>query len=421
MLIAVGSTNPVKLIIDNVGWYKYISSSTGYSVNNGEAAPDPIVRVYDHNNPPTNEDGLKYLNYDSAAPEKTFYPTCNNFVEVIDANGNGMPWVERLVENPTATETPAFFPNIGTTFNGTGPDSWSYNLADKLFGLGKSTLYGASVLNGVDLLGRAAVQFFTNNTPSDSDENTPYAGRPYGCWDSGKGSCKYLGYCESSPATTCLTIGGNGATSTCVANGNCISYGYGSESTNSINANQKNTFKNIFLKSISGFWFNNGSYQSESKVSYDAGDKGNLGDGYNIKKCSSTERPLAAPTFGANDADFCAIWPRIENVYLYRGNGTGPALTPVQGKPGEWLIGPGYYTLKFNSFIDAQQQPMKQMKIDWGDGKVDLISNQDNHPSVPHVISHNYNYSAGTGAVSRKIKIEVTDNWGFYKTFPVED
>jgi hypothetical protein len=264
------------------------------------------------------------------------------------------------------------------------------------------------------------VQFFTNNTPSDSDEDAPYAGRPYGCYDDNNGSCKYLGYCESKPAITCLTIGGNGATSTCGADGSCISYGYGSESINSINANQKNTFKNIFLKSISGFWFNNGSYQSESKVSYDAGDQGNLGI-YNIKKCSSTERPLASPTFGANDADFCAIWPRIENVYLYRGNGTGPALTPVQGKPGEWLIGPGYYTLKFNSFIDAQQQPMKQMKIDWGDGKVDIISNQDNHPSVPHVISHNYNYSAGTNAVNRKIKIEVTDNWGFYKTFPVED
>ena len=109
---------------------------------------------------------------------------------------------------------------------------------------------------------------------------------------------------------------------------------------------------------------------------------------------------------------------KISNVYLYRGNGTGPVLAPTNLPEGKWNIGPGYYTLKFNSFVDAEQQPMKEIRIKWGDGNMDIISNQDNHPSTPHIISHNYGYSSGVVAKEKQIKIRMIDNWGYYDDFP---
>ena len=427
--------NYINYEVNTAGWYRYngLPLLENNNINNAGDNPDatfysqirekrpdqdPYIRVYDYNNKPTSEDSLKYLNTDTDAPEKTFYPTCNKFVEVVDSQGNGMPWVERLLKNPTSTTTPDFFPSIGNIFG-----DYSYDLVDKIFGLGwkYSPLYGGTSLNGVDLaMSRAAIQFFTNNTDT-TESNVPYSGRPYGCQDDGSGSCKYIGYCENDPNTTCLMVNGNGSVGTCGNNGNCISYGYKAENTAKFNNNQKNTFKNIFLKAIGGFSFDsdNGGYQSSEDTSYD--DSNLPSGGYNIKKCSSA-RPKDNKDFGSTldaDTDFCAIYPRIRNVYLYRGNGTGPALTPIS--EGKWSIGPGYYTLKFNSFIDAEQQPMKEMRIDWGDGNVDIISNQDNHPSTPHVISHNYNYNVGTTDVSRQIGIKVTDNWGFYKEFPPAD
>lgn len=387
--------------VNSSGWYKFVNG-----INNAEKSAAPFVRVYDHNNKPTTEDGLKYLNVDSSNPEKTFYPTCNKFVQVLDANGNGMPWVERLVKNPTATKTPEFFPDL-TDFG------FNYSLTDKLFGLFYGDLYGPANLKGINLLSSAAVQFFTNNTDANDDSDAPYAGRPYGCQDGGKGSCQYLGYCENNPMVTCLTISGNGNSGTCGDDGRCISYGYKSEEQIYNNANQKNTLKNIFLKAIGGFNFKDGKYEATGLegVSYD-GTSGS----YSIKQCLS--RPADNKDFDP-DSDFCAIYPKINNVYLYRGNGTGPALTPINLANGEWNIGPGYYTLKFNSFIDPEQQPMKELRIDWGDGNMDIISNQDNHPSTPHVISHNYGYTSGVNATSKKIKIKVTDNWDFFGVFPL--
>lgn len=405
--------NFVRYEVNSAGWYKYDGSLlrnysfsyAGSTFNQTtEKTYNPYVRVYDHNNKPTTEDGLKYLNVDSNNPEKTFYPTCSKFVQVLDANGNGMPWVERLIKNPTATKTPEFFPDL-TKFG------FNYSLTDKLFGLFYGDLYGPANLKGINLLSSAAVQFFTNNTDANDNSDAPYAGRPYGCYDDGKGSCQYLGYCENSPMVTCLTVSGDGNSGTCGNDVRCISYGYGSEKMEYNNDNQKNTLKNIFLKAIGGFNFNDGKYETSGLggVSYDYSSSDN------IKQCLS--RPADNKDFDP-DSDFCAIYPKISNVYLYRGNGTGPALTPNNLATGEWNIGPGYYTLKFNSFIDPEQQPMKELRIDWGDGNIDIISNQDNHPSTPHVISHNYGYTSGVGAKTRQIKIKVTDNWDFYKIFP---
>ena len=69
----------------------------------------------------------------------------------------------------------------------------------------------------------------------------------------------------------------------------------------------------------------------------------------------------------------------------------------------------GIYGIEFTTKIDPEQQPLKEIYIDWGDGFTQTITGQNSHPSVddPHVFYHYYRKTP-TG----KIKIEIKDNWG---------
>ena len=74
----------------------------------------------------------------------------------------------------------------------------------------------------------------------------------------------------------------------------------------------------------------------------------------------------------------------------------------------------GIYRLEFNTAVDSEQQPLKNLTIDWGDGNTQIITNQDNHPlaGLPHIFYHYYSQIG-----QKTIVIKVTDNWGFYKTY----
>ena len=71
------------------------------------------------------------------------------------------------------------------------------------------------------------------------------------------------------------------------------------------------------------------------------------------------------------------------------------------------------FGLKFTTTIDPEQQPLKEITIDWGDGSIQTISGQDSHPSAdnPHVFYHFYQK---TGDMT--IKISIKDNWGVAAT-----
>ena len=68
----------------------------------------------------------------------------------------------------------------------------------------------------------------------------------------------------------------------------------------------------------------------------------------------------------------------------------------------------GLYKLEFNTEVNKSQQPLKQIIIDWGDGRSQTIVGQDNRPQAenPHIFYHYYNT---TGPMS--IKIKLIDNW----------
>ncbi|MDD4444056.1 MAG: hypothetical protein PHP81_03220, partial [Patescibacteria group bacterium] len=74
----------------------------------------------------------------------------------------------------------------------------------------------------------------------------------------------------------------------------------------------------------------------------------------------------------------------------------------------------GVYALKFNSLVNAEQQPLNMIYIDWGDTNTQAITGVDHHPDSgnPHVFYHYYSSSP----VGKTITIKIWDNWGKTQT-----
>ena len=70
----------------------------------------------------------------------------------------------------------------------------------------------------------------------------------------------------------------------------------------------------------------------------------------------------------------------------------------------------GVYALKFNTFVNAEQQPLNMIYIDWGDDNQQAITGADHHPDAnnPHVFYHYYDSSP----VGKTVTIRAWDNWG---------
>jgi hypothetical protein len=99
------------------------------------------------------------------------------------------------------------------------------------------------------------------------------------------------------------------------------------------------------------------------------------------------------------------VLPIVQNVKLNGADTNGT----IQ------IDNPGIYTLTFNTIIDKEQQPLRDLFITWGDGEYQNLVNQNHHPdsTQPHTVYHYYK-----NAGSYNLKIRITDNWGFYDNWP---
>ncbi|TFG45538.1 MAG: hypothetical protein E4H31_02580, partial [Dehalococcoidia bacterium] len=98
------------------------------------------------------------------------------------------------------------------------------------------------------------------------------------------------------------------------------------------------------------------------------------------KRCPNDIRPKE--DLGTN-ADYCGIPPKIRNIKLGDGSSNIAKIGPDGGK----------VRLSFNIIANREQQPIKTIYIDWGDGEVNQIPYdaraKDDHAN-PHVYTHAY-------------------------------
>ncbi len=351
-------------------------------INEGTNA-DPPIRVFDNSHPAVDEQGLQYLSANSGDRDKVFNFTCNNFAQVVSGNGDNKAWAVRtgITSDPKwAFNTPPFFEN--TPGVGVG------NL--KLYGRQRNGVpFGASVFDEeYDLLNSGPV--YLQNQYYIKDKAIVFGGRPYDC--SGT-SCMNVGYCSDNPNVMCLFLPKN-YKATCSTPSSCvITYSIGDNDAEYVNKktcsdggfgvcrplwNSTNSFsasgvlKNIFLQSYGTFKYSAGAYIPDSQ-------------GWNVPG------QVSVPTV------------------------TNPVLKLSGQNTGMQVKSSGIYSLEFNTTVDPEQQPLKMIYIDWGDGGVlpnaQAITGQDHKPDTnnPHVFYHYYDKAYG--AMSAKIKIKIWDNW----------
>lgn len=102
--------------------------------------------------------------------------------------------------------------------------------------------------------------------------------------------------------------------------------------------------------------------------------------------------------------------PTISNVYLTLNGNRLPLNSDyfnIQEK--------NLYRLEFNTFVDKEQQPLREIYINWGDGNSQVVKGEDNRIDLsrPHIVYHYYS-SVGP----KKIEIEIKDNWGKKALWP---
>jgi hypothetical protein len=119
---------------------------------------------------------------------------------------------------------------------------------------------------------------------------------------------------------------------------------------------------------------------------------------YNYTRTGAGDMPDPC-SGGIRSNSFCANYPNISGISFVKNGSTG-------------ISGSGWYTLKFNVSVDAEQMPIKTLEINWGDGSANVVKQKidtwssNAQPTFMH-------YYSGTPATSYP-KITVTDNWGFY-------
>jgi hypothetical protein len=377
-------TDPVTSILENIDEANNIT--------------DP-VRVYDYNAPPADENGLKLVS--GTDTDKIFRLTCNNFINVVDSNGDNQAWAKRIsINSAWPTSTPPFFvDNSSTYYNNSsvhGLVSYGRNRANAPFG-------AATWPDSLSLLNSDVInlrnQFSTKNN-EDTSAGTPYGCSNYNGTDSGAG-CNDIGYCSLNPDVYCLTQSGDSFVSkqTCAGGGfgTCVPLWKNYLGQNG-QLDYQNILKTLFLKSYGSYRFTNGAYVS-------GGENTSLNtSNTSLGLCPSSGRPVADFNSLVNAKNsFCYVNPVIGTSTIVTYNNKTVANSNVVT-----VSEKGIYGLQFTSIIDPEQQPLKQIKIDWDDGSTQIITGQDSHPSAanPHIF---YHYYKQTG--TRTIHITITDNW----------
>jgi len=131
------------------------------------------------------------------------------------------------------------------------------------------------------------------------------------------------------------------------------------------------------------------------------------------RRCSNDVRVAYHPL---NTFTYCGIAPKIRNIKLGDGSSNTVKLGPDGGK----------VKLSFNTLVDSQQEPLKKIYIDWGDGTtIDAVPfgyKAKSDPANPHVYTHSYasRVCSNPDDCRYKIRILVEDNWGWCSAFPEE-
>jgi len=340
--------------MDNPGALQKIDES-----NNGKEAGYDSLMILNNNESTIND--LKYLsNQDS---DSTYRLTCNRFVQLVDNEGNNMAWTGRTGRNSNfPTSTPTFFPS------GYGLSLYGRNREDVPFG-------SSIIAGGYDLTNTDRIMF--RNQYSTKNNETLLAGRPYGCSTTGGVSdsgCSNIGQCSLDPNVLCFYIAGepeiNKKSCSGGGNGECIKLW----TTAPTFSGADSILNTLFNKKYGDYAYSSGGYR--------------LTTGNNFTVPSS------------------AIFPSISNTKLKSGT------TELSISAGKVNITNGdLYELEFNTSVASEQQPLKQIIIDWGDGNTQIITNTDNKPEagLPHQFYHYYTIGA------KHIEIKVIDNWETYK------
>ncbi|MDX9778896.1 MAG: hypothetical protein RBT30_01540 [Patescibacteria group bacterium] len=422
---------------------------------------DPAIRVYDLNYPTTDEDQLKLIS--SSDPDQVYYPTCNRFAQVVDNDGNNQAWVDRVSKaSAYPFQTPLFFRDANNEY---GPSVSCYIVEQQCIEecscdnqcecwqngencmhpcdyVGECLIYddvqvpvdcshpdaikvnndgafnftaygrnrelvpfgGATFPDGFNIFSSEAVKF--RNQYSNRINQEVFAGRPYGCEGPG---CNNIGYCSLNPNVYCILDDTDSANVSLVnqkscgsANGTCVPMWNGDAVSSVFNFYPENILKNMFLTAYDGYAFdlNRGTYVGDSDF-YNVGSGGSFVS-FLTSSCTNCH------TVNYDD-NFNSYWkyvlPVVKNVKL---NDVGTiGVVAVEN--------PGIYTLTFNTVIDKEQQPLRDLLINWGDGNFQNLVNQDYRPDItqPHKIYHYYR-AAGV----YNIEIRITDNWGFYRNWP---
>lgn len=137
-------------------------------------------------------------------------------------------------------------------------------------------------------------------------------------------------------------------------------------------ADYESILSQLFLKSYGSYSFSGETY-SLGKIGFD--------------KLSSTTSTL----------------PVISGVKL-----TLNGKTVVSGDGSINLPEKNLYRLEFNTAVNKEQQPLREIYIDWGDENYQVIKGEDNRVSgsAPHIVYHYY-----SSTELSRLTIEIKDNW----------
>ncbi|MGE5425627.1 MAG: hypothetical protein ACM3PZ_00920 [Bacillota bacterium] len=375
------STNMSYDVSGYQGWYLYnglsVATTTGALFSENR---DPDIRIFEVNHPVADQNQLKQLAGDD--PENIFFPACDTFAQTVDAAGYNMAWAGRTSKATIyPLQTPLFF-----------RDASNYSFSDKLnlYGRNRSQIpFGAATFpDGFDIFSSPQVGFL--NQASKKINQPAFAGRPYGC---DGGGCNNIGYCSLNPDMICIYDNTMSSSTslinkkTCGGNGTCLPLWKPGTHLKS----SADILRNIFITSYTAYQFKNGAYSLTDGWALNA----------TLPACGNASAHSSVYD-GDYNAYFCSVIPRISNLKL---NG-------IPLKSDTKIPSPGIYSLSFNSLVDLEQQPLKNITIEWGDGSMQTIVNQDHHPLAenPHRIYHYYK----TELSSLDLRIRINDNWESY-------
>lgn len=215
-----------------------------------------------------------------------------------------------------------------------------------------------------------------------------------------RGVCVGVGYCSDEPTVACSTT----AQCTAINGGACVgaaarNAGDGNFDTGNVWA--IDNIQRIFAY-VYGAWRWNDAGAFYEVVSNTPGTWLRLwNDEFDAMPLCDGDgtgpRPIWPP-----DNDLCGILPVADNILV---NGTTGDVD---------LFGGGTITLTFTSFVDPEQEELRNIVVDWGDGSTSSIvwnGAPKSDPSQPHLMSHTYE---DPGAIQvYNIEIMLVDNWGF--------